>query len=104
MMYSNYGIKISVIISSMMAASTNTLQLILITVLKIIFEQHAGKVGLWTPGRLGSGRMDSASLTLGRLDSGRLGAWTLDAWNLDSWTQDDWAHRLWTFRISTTGS
>ena len=59
----------------MMAASTKTLQLILITVLKIIFEQHAGKVGLWTPGRLDSGRMDS-----GRMDSE---ACTLDAWTLE---------------------
>ena len=54
----------------MMDASTKTLQLILITVLKIIFEQHAGKVGLWTPGRLDSGRMDSEACTLD--------AWTLE--------------------------
>ena len=49
-MYSNYGINISVIIGSMMAASTKTLQFISITVLKIIFEQHAEKAGLWTYG------------------------------------------------------
>ena len=49
-MYSNYGINISVIIGSMMAASTETLQFISITVLKIIFEQHAEKAGLWTYG------------------------------------------------------
>ena len=48
MMYSNYAINISVIIGSMMAASTKTLQFISVTVLKIIFKRHSGKDGLWT--------------------------------------------------------
>ena len=47
-MYSNYAINISVIIGSMMAASTKTLQFISVTVLKIIFKRHSGKDGLWT--------------------------------------------------------
>ena len=48
MMCSNYAINISVIIGSMMAASTKTLQFISVTVLKIIFKRHSGKDGLWT--------------------------------------------------------
>ena len=47
-MYSNYAINISVIIGSMMAASTKTSQFISVTVLKIIFKQYTGKAGLWT--------------------------------------------------------
>ena len=46
MMYSNYAINISVIIGSMMAASTKTLQFISVTVLKIIFKRHTGKAAL----------------------------------------------------------
>ena len=36
----------SVIIGSMMAASTKTLQFISVTVLKILFKWYAGKAGL----------------------------------------------------------
>ena len=84
-MCSNYAINISVIIGSIMAASTKTLQFISVTFLKIIFKRHSGKDGLWThsldlrlwaPGRLNSGYLDSTSL----------GAWTLDALTLDAWT------------------
>ena len=50
MMYSNYAINISMIIGSMMAASTKTLQFISEKVLKIIFKWHSRKGGLWTHG------------------------------------------------------
>ena len=103
MMYSN-AIKISVIIGSMIAASTKSMQFISVAVLKIIFKWRtektrfwthgldaqtldAWKIELWTlglckPGRLDFGCMDSASL-----DASTLNAWTLDAWTLDGdWT------------------
>ena len=100
MMYSNYVINISVIIGSMMAASTKTLQFISVTVLKIIFKHgipeklDSGRMvwklrlwtlGLWIHGLWTLGRLDS-----GRLDFERLGAWPLDAWNLDNWKLGLW--------------
>ena len=48
MMCSNYAINISVIIGSMMAASTKTLQFISVTILKVILKQYTRKAGLWT--------------------------------------------------------
>ena len=47
MMCSNYALNISLIIGSMMATCTKTLQFISVTVLKIIFKPHSGKDGLW---------------------------------------------------------
>ena len=44
----NNAINISVIIGSIMAAFTKTLQFISVTVLKIIFKRHTGKAILWT--------------------------------------------------------
>ena len=95
MMYSNYVINISVIIGSMMATSTKTLQFISVTVLKIIFKHgipeklDSGRMvwtlRLWTLGLWTLGRLDS-----GRLDFERLGAWPLDAWNLDNWKLGLW--------------
>ena len=126
MMYSSYAINISLIIGSVMIASTKTLQFILVLVLKIIFKGHSGKARVWTHGldtqtlhawtlRLWTlglckpGRLDSEAWTLGHLysghlDSGRLGAWTLDAWNLDALSQNGWALGLWTLEIWTTRS
>ena len=80
MIYSN-AIKINVIIGSMMAASTKTLQFISVIVLKIIFKAaYSGRM-VWTL------RLRTAgSLIPGRLDSASLDAWTLDNWNLDAWT------------------
>ena len=85
MIYSN-AINISVIIGSMMADSTKTLQFISVTVLKIIFlnviseKLDSGRMAwmlrLWTPGSLNSGPLDSASLK----------AWTRDVWTLGAWT------------------
>ena len=87
MMYSNDAINISVIIGSMLPAFTKTLQFISVTVLKIIFKRHTGKVAPWTHG------LDA--WTLGLLDSGRLGAWTLDVWNLDARKLGLWRLSLW---------
>ena len=64
MIYSN-AINITVIIGSIMAASTKTLQFISVTVLKIIFKRHTGKAILWTHD---------------------LDAWTLQPWTLGLWT------------------
>ena len=47
MMYSN-TINISVIIGSMIAASTKSMQFISVTVLKIIFKWHTEKTRFWT--------------------------------------------------------
>ena len=73
MIYSN-AINISVIIGSMMADSTKTLQFISVTVLNIIFNWHTGKarlwtLRLWTPGSFNSGLLDSGRWTLERLDN-----------------------------------
>ena len=95
MMYSNYAINISVIIGSMMAAFTKTLQFISVTVLKIIFKRHTGKAAPWTHG------LDA--WTLGLLNSGRLGAWTLDIWNLDNWKLGLWRLALWTLARLDSG-
>ena len=90
MMYSNYAINISVIIGSIMAASTKTLQFISVPVLKFIFKRYTGKASLWTQG---------------------LGAQTLHTWThgpLDSWALENWALGLlklgiWTLGVRTTG-
>ena len=50
MMCSNHAIKISVIIGSMMDASTKSFKLISVTVLKIIFKRCSRKAGVWTHG------------------------------------------------------
>ena len=113
----SYLMNISVIIGSMMAASTKILQFISVTVLKLFSNGIPEKLNsgrmfctrrLWTPGRLDSGRLDSPSMgawtlqawtlqawKLGRLDSERLdsgsvGVWTLDAGNLDEWKLGFW--------------
>ena len=92
MIYSN-AINISVIIGSVMADSTKTLEFISITVLEIILNGKPEKLGsgrmawtlrLWTPGSLSSGRLDSASLD----------AWTRDVWTLDAWTLGRLDNRL----------
>ena len=49
MIYSD-AINTSVIISSIMADSTKTLQFISVIALKIIFKWHTGKTRLWTHG------------------------------------------------------
>ena len=82
MIYSN-AINISVIIGSIMAASTKTLEFISVIILKLFLngipeKRYSGRMTwtlrLWTSRGLNSGRLDSASV-----DSGRLDAWTLDA-------------------------
>ena len=88
------AINISVIIGSIMADSTKTLQFISVTALKIIFKWHTTKTRLWTHGldayTLYAWKLEfwtlglckPARLDSGRLDSGRLDAWTLEAWTL----------------------
>ena len=93
MMYSNYAINISVIIGSVMTASTKTLQFISVTVLKIIFKWHTGKLGL-RPHGLDAQALDAWTLALLTLRLCRPGR--LDAWALDVWTQDNWALGIWT--------
>ena len=99
----SYLMNISVIIGSMMAASTKILQFISVTVLKLFSNGIPEKLNsgrmfctrrLWTPGRLDSGRLYSGSLGLWTLDAGnlddwKLGLWTssrLDSGGLDAWT------------------
>ena len=103
MINSNYAININLIVVSMMAASTKTLQIISVTVLKIIFKRHSGKdglwthsldawvLGLWTLGLRTTGRLDCGHLESGRLEvrALTLGLWTLaclDCCSLDAWT------------------
>ena len=79
----------------------------------------AWKLGLWTPGRLGSRRLDSGHVnawtleawtlwlwsrglwTPRHLDSGRLDSGQLDAWTLETWTLDYWTHWFWMRRLLT---
>ena len=101
---------VNMIIGSMMAASTKTLQFISVAVLKIIFKRHSGKAGLWTHG-LDFSTLDTWALGLWmlghckpeRLDSGRMNSGGLDAWTLDAWTLEDWALALWRLGIWTLG-
>ena len=122
MMYSNCALNISVIIGSMMTASTKALQSISVTASKIIFIRHklwtqgldpqaldAWTPGLYKPRHLDSGRLDYASLdawtlgfwTLGLRRTGRLNSVRLESGQLDVRALNDWALDAFTFGLWT---
>ena len=109
MIYSNYGINISV---SDYRLNDGCFHKNLAIHLNNSFKNY-----FWTACRkswtldVWSGRLDS-----GRLDAWTLGAWTLDSWalglcthglckpvHLDAWTLEDWVLGLWTLGIWTLG-